>query len=104
MHTKAWLDVPIFSSPTVCIGHVTTLAGGRQGATDGIAREAQFFHPTGLTFDAVNNTVYITDQVLCMQSTNSYATLICLLSLLAVQPQGTKYHHLRGKDTNVSTV
>ncbi|XP_062500871.1 NHL repeat-containing protein 2-like [Corticium candelabrum] len=43
-------------------GHVTTLAGGQQGALDGIATEATFYHPTGLTFDATNNTLYITDQ------------------------------------------
>ena len=44
-------------------GEVRTLAGGTEGYRDGIGRQAQFFHPTGLTFDHRRKIVYVTDQV-----------------------------------------
>ena len=40
-----------------------TLAGGTEGYRDGVGRQAQFFHPTGLTFDHKRKIVYVTDQV-----------------------------------------
>lgn len=43
-------------------GVVSTLAGGFEGYKDGTSRNAQFFHPTGLTFDPRTKTIYVTDQ------------------------------------------
>jgi hypothetical protein len=46
------------------LGKVTTLAGGHdEGYDDGYGTNAHFFHPTGLAFDSVRKTVYVTDQV-----------------------------------------
>lgn len=43
-------------------GEVRTLAGSTEGYRDGVGRQAQFFHPTGLTFDHKRKIVYVTDQ------------------------------------------
>lgn len=61
------------------IGEVRTLAGGTEGYRDGVGRQAQFFHPTGLTFDHKRKIVYVTDQVsfLCL-----FWTILHLLSVV----------------------
>ena len=52
------------------IGKVSTLAGGTEGFRDGVGTQAQFFHPTGLTFDHRTKVIYVTDQVILYATHN----------------------------------
>ena len=43
---------------------MTTLTGGTQGFTDGVGKEAKFYHPTGISIDTQSGILYIADHVM----------------------------------------
>ena len=61
-------------------GKVSTLAGGTEGFRDGVGTQAQFFHPTGLTFDHRTKVIYVTDQVRLYAAHNGHFRIATSLS------------------------